>query len=580
MQIPRYDTLASMLTGRTGLFIALLFGGLFAYLGCYRAVTSPAGDFASYYTSSRMVLDGTFKKVDVYDYYGFQKRAEDYFNRTLSSFIPLPPSTALMLMPLAWLPPEPARVVFMLINVACVVLLVWMLGRLTRLSLPLLLSVVLLNGISLWSDVREGQVYLLLTLLIVSALVLEREGKRFAAGMLLGLALPVKYFTALFIVYFFTRKRYKLVTGAAVSAVAVFGAAFIGGGLKMNEYYLSVILPHHLAGNIQNPFTVHFQSFNSLFNRMFIPNETLNPHPLVDMPFLGLWLHALVPLLAVSLLVTAMFKSRHVPEHVRTMYCAALLVLFGLAASPASATYHLTLLVVPVAILFAIAAEENPGDEMYFIRKRMPAMFGVYLGITLLPFYKLYVFRSDLPLQLLSYSRLMLIAAFFMLALPPKIFGAKSVRSAIGAAIVLSLFIGYVRLPRTGAGDGAEWAGVHGLIIPRMYRSGDAILYMQDKPWGYVEKKLGSVTNPIGRPGLNTGMHSETAVFDSTVGEATELFARNNRTGEVKQLTGRGLHNTDPVWNADHSRLYFLSDRGRGVDCTSIFYFPARRLPQ
>lgn len=578
MQIPTYDTLASMLTGRTGLFIVLLFGGLFFYLGCYRAVTLPAGDFASYYTSSRLVLDGTFKKADVYDYYNFEKSTENYFNRTLSSFLPLPPSTALMLIPLAWLPPEPARVVFMLINVACLVLLIWMLRRLTRLSLPVLVSVILLSGISLWSDVREGQVYLLLTVLIVAALVLERDGKRFAAGLLLGLALPVKYFTLLFVIYFLFRKRYRLVIGAAAAALAVFGAGLIAGGLKMNLYYLSVILPRHLAGSIQNPFTVHFQSFDSLFNRIFIPNGTLNPHPILDAPFLGMWLRSFVPLLAVSLLVAAIFELRHTPEHERTLYSAAVLVLFGLAVSPASATYHLTLLIVPMTILFALTAEEILHDDMYFIRKRLPIMFGVYLAITLVPFYKLYGFKTDPLLQLLSYLRLLLTASFFLLSLPPKIFGTKGFRGLIGAAIVLSILAGYIRLPQKSLGDGAKWAGVHGLIIPRLYRSGDAVFYMRDTRWGYIEKKLEPVTDPDTRPAFNSGSDLEPTVFDSTVGESTQLFVRNNRNGVVARLTGRGLHNTNPVWNADRSRLYFLSDRGRGIDCTTIFYFPASRV--
>ncbi len=578
MRVPSYHTLASTLTGRSGVTIALLFGGLLAYLGCYRALTSPVQDFANYYTSSRLVLDGSFKKVNVYDYYTFEKTVDNYFRNTLSSFIPFPPSTALMFIPLAWLPPDSARALFLLINVACAALLVWMLYRLTRLPVLLLICLVLLNGISLWSDLREGQVYLLLTLLIVAALVLERKGRRFSAGALFGLALPVKYLTGLFIAYFLARKRVKLVIGAVVAAIGVFAAGLVAGGTKMNDYYLSVILPQHLAGNIQNPFAVNFQSFNSLFNRIFIPNQSMNPHPILDAPMIGYWLRALVPLIALALVLISLSKTRRAPEHLRTMYSAGLLVIFGFVVSPASANYHLTLLIIPMAILFSIAAEPDLPRELIHLRKRIPSIFGLYLAINLIPYYKLYAFESDPALQLASYFRLVLITALFLIAIPPIALRDTGLKGLVGGAIAVSLILGYVRLPKRMAGDDAKWAGVPGLIIPRLYSDGQAISYLSDTPRGYVEKRLRLRTDSIERKNAGVKRHFELSAFDSTADDSTQLFVRNDLTGATSQLTRHGLHNMDPVWNADHTRLYFLSDRGRGIDCTSIFYFPAERV--
>ncbi len=567
-----------MLPGRSGLFIALLFGCLFAYFGCYRAVTSAAGDFADYYTASRMALNGTFDNAAIYDYYKFEKSAGNYFKGTLSSFIPDPPSTALILIPLAWLPPETARVAFMLADLLCAALLVVMLVRLTHLPPVLLTVIVLLSGISLWSDVREGQVYLLLALVIVTALVLEKEGKRFGAGLLLGAALPVKYITALFVGYFLLRKRYRLVTGATIAAAAVFAAGFVLGGVKMNEYYLSVILPQHLAGNIQNPFSVYSQSFNSLLNRIFVPNTTLNAHPFIDAPFLGLWLRALVPLVALLLVVIAVFASRSFPEHERTMYSIAVLTLFGLSVSPVSASYHMTLLIIPMALLFAIAASEDTSQETVYLKSRMPLMFALYLAVSLVPYYKLYPSAGEFPLLLLSYSRLFLLAVFFVLAIPPTGFRGSAFSRLTAAAIVLSLLIGYARLPREGGGDGARWAGIHGLIIPRLYSEQNTLYYLRDTYRGYVRKKIEPVSDPAEASGMNEAGNFALTAFDSTVHDSSEIFLLDKRNGAVSQLTTSGLHNTDPVWNADHSRLYFLSDRGRGVGCTTIFYFPKNTL--
>ena len=41
----------------------------------------------------------------------------------------------------------------------------------------------------------------------------------------------------------------------------------------------------------------------------------------------------------------------------------------------------------------------------------------------------------------------------------------------------------------------------------------------------------------------------------------TAIYVRDAASGEVAQLTDFSSNNSDPKWNADGSKIYFLSDR-------------------
>ncbi|MDE3057550.1 MAG: DUF2029 domain-containing protein [Bacteroidota bacterium] len=567
------DFLFRAFSGRRGALFAALLSVLFLYFGCYKAIVHPAGDFANYYTASRLALSGGAGSLTLYDHFWFQNEIDKYFHNTLGSFIPFPPSTVLLLMPLAWLSPHAARISFVIVNMLLTAGIILMLGRITKLPLRLVAVLVLLSGISLWSNVREGQMYLLLVFDIAAALLLEQRGNYFSAGVLFGVMLPIKYITLLFVVYFLFRKNFTLFRGAVIAVIVVFAAGVFFTSVKLNEYYLAAILPQHLAGNIQNPFAANFQSFHSLLNRLFVPNETLNPHPLASMQWLASWLTTAFPFFFLGMIISAIRSVSFSDDSEEISYVVSLLVTFGLATSPASASYHLFLLVIPIVLISAIAMR----GELEFIQRRMASLVVLFAATNFLPLYKLYRFDGDSIFTLLAYIRLGLLTAFFLLLLPPQIWRTSFFRRASVGAVALSVLVILVRSQQTVSKDGAVWAGFDGLIIKHPALDGNSVFYLRESPAGFVAMKNRTLTNDDPPMPRRISRDSMWTAFDSTIGFSRQIFLRNNRTGAAEQLTHAGDRNYEPVWTDDDRRLYFLSDRGRGIDCTTIFYLPIDR---
>ncbi len=564
---------------RIGAALVGVLSALFLYFGCYKAIVRPAGDFANYYTASRLALSGKAADLTMYDHFWFQNEIEKYFPPrgfqygTLGSFIPFPPSTVLLMMPLAWLSPNAARISFVIVNMLLTAGIILMLSQITKLPLRLIAILVLLSGISLWSNVREGQMYELLTLAISAALFLEQRVKHFVAGAMLGAMFPIKYFTLLFIAYFFVRKNFRLVGGAIIASIVIIGAGIFFTSAKLNEYYIVAILPQHLAGNIQNPFAANFQSFHSLLNRLFVPNETLNPHPLANVPFLASLVTVTIPIIFLGIIVAAVRSVAWKSGVYEMWYAVSLFVVYGLVTSPASASYHLVLLVIPVVFVSAIAMESERTEKLEFIKRRMASLVAIFAVMNFLPLYKLYRFDGGSILTLLAYLRLGLLAAFFLLLLPSQIWRTYFFRRTLVGAVALSAILTFVRSQQKVENDGAVWAGFDGLIIKQLALRGNSFFYERESPAGFVAMKNRSLTNDdppaprrISRDGVLTA-------FDSTIGFSQQIFLRNNRSGAIAQLTHAGQRNYEPVWSDDDRRLYFLSDRGRGIDCTTIFYF-------
>ena len=546
-------------------------------LECYKTTRSPSGDFANYYTASRLALADSLDKVDLYDHYGFQQQIQRYFRGTLGSFIPFPPSTVLVMIPLAWLPPSAARNTSMIINMLALCTIIWFCSRLSGLPLFTVSIIALLSGFSLWSNFREGQVYLVLTLLIALALAAEGNGKNFLAGLLLGAAAPIKYFTLLFIAYFLLRKNYRLVMGAIVSTLAVFGAGLVFAGVGVNEYYLTDILPRHLAGNIQNPFAVNFQSFNSLINSLLVRSDTLNPNPVIESAFLASWLKLFLSLFFLLLLVGGIYSVRWKEKKHRTLYDASLLTLFGLVTSPASASYHLVLLILPMVFLVSLFPQWERENDVEFPRRRMLLIGAAYVAINMVPFQLLCNFTDRSLLQLLAYSKLFLLVTLFMAALPPDILHSRLLRRSVIAAFAFSFAVALARHTAAKEKDGAVWTGVDGLIIADLSYHDGSLYYCRETPSGFVGMKDGRrwrLNRPLPDRTTEDGVFT---AFDSSLGSSREIFIRDNTICTIHQVTrSRGI-NKEPVWSSDGSRLYFLSDRGRGIDCTTIFYIPVER---
>jgi hypothetical protein len=181
-------------------------------------------------------------------------------------------------------------------------------------------------------------------------------------------------------------------------------------GWKVHETFLASVLGHHLTANLslQDPFTARFQSFDTLFRRLFVPDPIANPHPWLALPRLQL---IGVPVTKALILTTAIFSLVRLARNGVADSVAPSVGILGiltLLLAPATASYHFVLLWLPVGLLVN-----------HFQREHAPAYAGLMLGLYTLigffPYGHAYRFEGLGALTVLAYPRLFLLLAMFVL---------------------------------------------------------------------------------------------------------------------------------------------------------------------
>jgi len=229
------------------------------------------------------------------------------------------------------------------------------------------------------------------------------------AGLCFGLFVPVKYFPVVLLIYFAFRKEWRVVLGGACAILAVTLTSIGVLGWKIHEDFLSAILGNHLIGKIdmQDPFTASFQSFDSLFRRLFIFDATANPQPLFALPLLqtiGVIVTKVSILLAAVVTIVKLARSGVATA---TAPSIGILGILTLLLAPATATYHFVLLWLPVGLLVNYFIQERTPVCAYFI-------LGAYALIGFFPYGHTSVFEGRGGLTVLAYPRLFLLLAMFI----------------------------------------------------------------------------------------------------------------------------------------------------------------------
>jgi hypothetical protein len=388
--------------------VALALLGLFTvYDGILPALTVVDSDFPNYYTSARMLLD----KKDLsrlYDDDMFQGEIRSYGIAMPGKFSPFPPVTAMIMLPIAWLSPIEALRVWTVANIALFIVCIYLMASLFGGGLKWNAFLLFASGLALANNFRLGQMYLALLFLIAGAYAARARGHYALAGVLLGIGAAFKYFPVIFLPLHIARREWKL-TGAMLATVALVYAAGVGVmGPAVHEEFFSRILPHHLGGDIQDPFSATFQSFSSLFRRLFVYDPALNPEPWFASPAAyALLLGAVLTVVIASTIAACRAVGRTRGNDALHLQLA-LVTLAGLLLLPASATYHFLLLVIPLGVLLQHARHEWGGIEY--------GILGTFCMIGFLPyrFFRGFEHTRAFPL---AYPRLWLMSALFVSAL-------------------------------------------------------------------------------------------------------------------------------------------------------------------
>jgi hypothetical protein len=377
--------------------------------GIVPALSKVDTDFPNYFTAAKIVADGG-NTDRLYDNGWFQDQMRRYRIGKASEgeFKPFPPPTALLLLPFAGLQPLDALRVLTVVSVLCLIYSIILLAKTLSWSLVDSAVFVLLSGYAVLGALRLGQPYILVSLSCILGYYARLRGKPVLAGMCFGLFTPIKYFPVIILVYFAFRKEWKVVFGGAAAILMVTTVSVGILGWKIHEDFLSSVLGNHLIAklDLQNPFSAGYQSFDSLFRRLFIYDPTLNPLPLYALPRLQAIAVLITKVSILAATIGMLVKLARGAGDGATAPSIGILGVVTLLLAPATATYHFVLLWLPVGLLIN-----------YFIRQgaRVRACFilGAYALIGFFPYKYTVPFEGRAELTVLAYPRLLLLLAMF-----------------------------------------------------------------------------------------------------------------------------------------------------------------------
>jgi hypothetical protein len=315
-----------------------------------RAAVRPSACFGAHYTLARLLADGA-DLARTYDDAWFAGQT-GRFTPGVTDINVNPPTTALVLLPLAGLEYTGARIAWTALSLVLLVVTVGWLLREVRLPWPWALGFVALTLAyqPLAANFHVANVYVLLLALATAAWHGYRSGNEVVLGIALGLMLVIKLAGGLLWVLVLSERRWRaLAWGAATVATLVLGSLpWVGvGAWRADATALAA------AATRPERAVTAYQSVTGLFRHLFAPDPVWNPGPLLDAPgvaLLGSWV-ALLALIGASLWV-----ARLRPRDDRVF---AAFVIAGVVASPLSLDYTYTMLLLSSAIAFAWALERR-----------------------------------------------------------------------------------------------------------------------------------------------------------------------------------------------------------------------------
>lgn len=325
--------------------------------GIYPAMTDVRSDFPNYYVSSKLLLEGK-DLSGLYSNKTFNDLIHSYGIDQEGKFAPFPPPTAFIMLPVAGFQPITAKRIWTCINILLLCGVIVLFSNISKLNLLQSASIVLLSGVALFNNFYLGQVYLLVLLMWMFAW-LQAEKRSGWSGLLLAFGIGIKYFPIVTLPAFLIRKNFKVIVATGISLVGIIGLSIIIIGIKPCNDFINSVLFDHLNGKLegQSSYAFAFQSWNSLALNLFSIDPIINPHPVFHWENGVLILKAIIFLGLISTLFYTLYKLRN--HENLAAYSIVFLSLFTLAFSPASASYHLLLLLFPVALLIGLQKENE-----------------------------------------------------------------------------------------------------------------------------------------------------------------------------------------------------------------------------
>jgi Glycosyltransferase family 87 len=246
-------------------------------------------DFRAFYVAARSVLLNLDPYLNPVTQFPELYAAINAENAVASGFI-YPPLAALLFLPLGFLPYATAKIVFSaLILVSLIALcLLFAKQRDDRLFTPGEAFLFVTCSFPLLATFERGQIDLVIVLLTWLSFQLYRSQKLIQSALLLGLAICIKIFPAIVILYYLIKRQFKIAAYSIASTVVLFTLPLLYFKPSVYLHFFQFVLPNFF-GKITSAEVVntHGQSVinnivvaiegNGLFASQDFANGYMNP---------------------------------------------------------------------------------------------------------------------------------------------------------------------------------------------------------------------------------------------------------------------------------------------------------------
>lgn len=393
------------------LAVLVIYGFLHGVMPAFTAITD---DFPEYFTSASIARHGQDAER-LYDGPWFRGQTRRYgvgSGENPGEFRPYPPPTALLLVPLTEFKPLTALRIVTVVSLACLIVSMLLLKRIFAWGLLDSALFVLASGWGLHAGLRFGHPYILISTFCLLGYYLYLKRMPWLAGLCLGVFVPIKYYPLSVLAAFALHRQGRVVMGGGVAIAAVASVSIGVLGWQVHQIFVVDVLLNHLAGHVEpGPrFLAEFQSFDTLFDRLFIFDSVRNPHPVLDAPPLRTAAVIGTKGLLVLAAVAALIKLARGASAGAIAPAIGILGILALLIAPGSGTYAFVLLWLPVALLI---------DYFLSGRARVPAylILCTYVFIGFIPYGHTSPFDGRGALTVLAFPRLLLMLSMFVVCI-------------------------------------------------------------------------------------------------------------------------------------------------------------------
>ncbi len=340
------------------IWIWLLASASFIFLkGVFPAWQEERSDFSNYYVSAALLAKGE-PISKYYDNSWFHEEAIELGAKDGAKFAPFPPATAFLGLPLSHFTFIQAKRIWMICNLLLMIPLFLQLKSITSFSHLEVAFLLSLFFIPIASNIRLGQSYLFFTSLLLSSLQALKNKKPGLGGIIIGFAAAFKYFPIVYFLHALPKFSKKAAMGLLGSIAFVSLLPLFTHGIAPYSTFIQIFW-EHANGNLsgQGQFATTFQSIDALLANLFIYDADLNPNAVFDLPKLK----GVLKLLFAGMLVWISIKAFRQGVRKTKDLSIAICILAASLLIPASATYHL-LLLIP-AILLLLNFMRNKGQN-------------------------------------------------------------------------------------------------------------------------------------------------------------------------------------------------------------------------